>query len=159
MQWAYPTEATYISGQGTTTLTLSYPPTTVLGYVIARGVNNCGISLPSSIFESLDPCPAGPTAPLKVTESKVTEDPLSVKVFPNPTTDIFNVQVKPVSVGGIISKEAIRVRVTDAQGRTLKEMRVSADQTIKLGSDLRPGAYMIEVTQGDKVRTQRVVKY
>jgi hypothetical protein len=49
--------------------------------------------------------------------------------------------------------------VSDVQGRLIKKMEVSPLETIKFGNDLKAGVYMVEVTEGDLVKTMRVVKY
>jgi len=78
---------------------------------------------------------------------------MNVKVYPNPTTNNFNVQV----LSG--NTEVSVVRVMDLQGRVLKTMQVSANETVNLGSDLRAGAYIVEVRQGKSVKTTRVLKF
>jgi hypothetical protein len=157
--WFVPTGATLVSGQGTTSITVSYPSSVIDGIVSVQAVSNCGTSGLKSVYVKLAPCPAGPVAPLKNVAGTLEETPLDVKVYPNPTTNVFNVQVKPATVGGTSSTESIKVRIMDVQGRTLREVRTSAYQTINLGAELRPGAYMIEVRQGNSVRTTRVIKY
>jgi hypothetical protein len=78
---------------------------------------------------------------------------MNVKVFPNPSTSNFNLQL-------LSSDNAqARVNVMDAQGRFIKTMSVNANQTISLGSELKAGTYFIEVRQGKEVKTTKVVKY
>jgi hypothetical protein len=78
---------------------------------------------------------------------------MEVKVFPNPTTSQFNIQVK--SSG---TEEAV-VRVLDLTGRFIKRVEVSSNSNVNVGSDLKAGAYMIEVRQGKEVKMVRVVKF
>jgi peroxiredoxin family protein len=78
---------------------------------------------------------------------------MEVKVYPNPTTSQFNVQVK--SSG---TEEAV-VRVLDVTGRFIKSVKVSSNSNVNLGSDLKSGAYMLEVRQGKEVKTVRVMKF
>jgi hypothetical protein len=78
---------------------------------------------------------------------------MEVKVYPNPTTSQFNVQVK--SSG---TEEAV-VRVLDLTGRFIKSVKVSSNSNVNLGSDLKAGAYMLEVRQGKEVKTVRVMKF
>ena len=78
---------------------------------------------------------------------------MEVKVYPNPTTSQFNVQVK--SSG---TEEAV-VRVLDVTGRFIKSVKVSSNSNVNLGSDLKAGAYMLEVRQGKEVKTVRVMKF
>jgi len=78
---------------------------------------------------------------------------MEVKVYPNPTTSQFNVQVK--SSG---TEEAV-VRVLDVTGRFIKHVIISSNSNVNVGSDLKAGAYMLEVRQGKEVKIIRVVKF
>jgi len=78
---------------------------------------------------------------------------MEVKVYPNPTTSQFNVQVK--STG---TEEAV-VRVLDVTGRFIKSVKLSSNSNVNLGADLKAGAYMLEVKQGKEVKTVRVMKF
>jgi hypothetical protein len=81
-----------------------------------------------------------------------TPEKLDVVVYPNPTSNNFNLQV--VTAG----KEAVGVRILDMQGRFLKALTVQPNQTINVGAELKTGSYFIEVRQGKNVRTTRVLK-
>ena len=77
---------------------------------------------------------------------------MSVKVFPNPTASNFNMQV--ITAG----KEKISVKVIDVQGRVIKLLQVSANETMNIGADLKPGSYFLEVKQGNLSKTTRLLK-
>jgi hypothetical protein len=79
--------------------------------------------------------------------------PMEVKVYPNPTTSQFNVQVKSSST------EQAEVRVLDVTGRFIKRVKVSSNSNVNVGSDLNAGIYILEVKQGKEVKTVRVVKF
>ena len=79
--------------------------------------------------------------------------PMEVNIYPNPTTSQFNVQVKSSST------EVALVRVLDFTGRFIKSMKVSSNSNVSLGSDLKAGAYLLEVRQGKEVKMVRVVKF
>jgi len=98
-------------------------------------------------------CPPPTTGNLPVTKVAPVVADMNVKVYPNPTTNNFNVQVLSGNTGMSV------VRVMDLQGRVLKTMQVSANETVNLGSDLRAGAYIVEVRQGKSVKTTRVLKF
>jgi peroxiredoxin family protein len=94
--------------------------------------------------------------PPTITKAPVTQAPkgsMVVKVYPNPTTSQFNVQVNTTG-----SEEAV-VRILDVQGRFVKSVKVAANQVIGLGAELKAGAYMLEVRQGNEVKTTRVIKF
>jgi hypothetical protein len=79
--------------------------------------------------------------------------PMEVNVYPNPTKSQFNVQVKSSSA------EVAVIRVLDLTGRFIKAVKVSSNTNVNIGSDLKAGAYMLEVRQGKEVKMVRVVKF
>ena len=79
--------------------------------------------------------------------------PLSVSLFPNPSNSSFNLQVSSTD-----SKD-VNVNIFDLQGRKIKSMKSTPNQNTVFGNDLKAGVYMIEVTQGNLVKTMRAVKY
>ena len=98
--------------------------------------------------------PISGNIPVSKAPSVVTPiESMSVKLFPNPTTSNFNLQV--VTAG----KEEITARVLDIQGRFIQSVKVAPNQTLSLGSALKAGAYFIEVRQGKEVKTTRVMKF
>ena len=91
-------------------------------------------------------CPP-PTAKVSVPAS------FGVNVYPNPSNGQFNVQLSGAT------SEAVNVRILDAQGRYIKAVRSAGNGVITLGSDLKAGAYLLEVRQGNNVKTTRVMKF
>ena len=83
----------------------------------------------------------------------IVSSPMEVNVYPNPTTSQFNVQVKSSST------EVAEVRILDFTGRFIKAVKVSSNTNVNIGSDLKAGAYMLEVRQGKEVKSLRVMKY
>jgi hypothetical protein len=78
---------------------------------------------------------------------------LDLRVFPNPSASIFNVQ----ALSGDMNSR-MEVKLMDLQGRSIQQYFVMPGETLKIGAGLRAGAYMIEVLQGTKTKTVRVVK-
>ena len=78
---------------------------------------------------------------------------LNVRIFPNPTTSNFNMQVISAD------KEIIDVKVMDVQGRVIKTLQVTANQSTNIGSDLKPGTYFVEVKQGKQIKSTRLLKF
>ena len=150
LSWTYPVGAT-VSAQTLTSISLLYPNTVVDGVVTVRAVSNCRISAEKSKIVKLGACQSSPVAPLN--KAAITNDPMEVNVFPNPTTSSFNLQVKT-----LVTTMA-NVRILDIQGRLIKEVKVSPYQTINLGAELKSGSYILEVRQGNTVKTSRVMKF
>ena len=156
LEWTIPSGGTIISGQGTISITVSYTSGLIDGAVAVRAINNCGISSYKIANVRLAPCPASPimgnttqTKALFVNDAAQME----VKVFPNPTTSNFNLQVITAD------QQELVVRILDVQGRLIKSVKVAPYQTLNIGSDLKSGSYLVEVKQGNSVKTTRVVKY
>jgi len=107
------------------------------------------------LLTGLSNCPPiSGNIPVSKAPSVVTPiESMSVKLFPNPTTSNFNLQV--VTAG----KEEVTARVLDIQGRFIQSVKVAPNQTLSLGSALKAGAYFIEVRQGKEVKTTRVMKF
>ena len=80
-------------------------------------------------------------------------DNLSVKVLSNPTRSYFELQVS----GRADNKT--QLRVYDLQGRLLETKPVlQSNQTIRIGALYNPGVYLLQISQGDRVQTLRLVK-
>jgi hypothetical protein len=153
LEWSVPTGGTIVSGQGTVSITVSYATGVIDGSVKVRSINNCGASSYKYSIVKLASCPAGPSAPVTKGLSIVANNPIDVKVFPNPTTSNFNLQVIAAD------QQEVVVRILDVQGRFIKSVKVAPYQTVNIGSELKSGSYLLEVKQGNNVKTTRVMKY
>jgi len=151
VQWTIPAGGTIVSGQGTTSITVSYTGGIINGEVKARSINNCSVSSYRSVSVKLTACPAPGFATNKNTGA-LTSDNFGVTVYPNPTHTSFNLRVI-----GADSKE-LKVRVMDVQGRMIKSLIVLPHTTMNIGNDLKAGVYMLETRQGEEVKMVRVVK-
>jgi hypothetical protein len=154
LEWAVPVGGQIVSGQGTRTITVSYTSGVVDGRVSVRGISNCGASGYKYSTVRLSPCPAGLTMNSTAKAlGLIVNNQMEVKVFPNPTKSNFNLQVITAD------QQEVVVRILDVQGRFIKSVKVAPYQTLNLGSELKSGSYMLEVKQGNSVKTSRVVKF
>ena len=152
--WTVPAGGTLVSGQGTTSIVVDYTSGVITGSVSVAAVANCGASLPRTSEVKLATCPSGLTAPMALKNYKLPgNENMEVAVYPNPTTTAFNMQVITAA------KYEIQVKITDVQGRLIRSFVVAPNQTIAFGNDLKAGVYMVEVREGEKIKTVRVVKY
>ena len=152
--WTVPSLGTMVSGQGTRSITVSYPTGVVDGVVTVKAVSNCGVSNIRTLIIKLAPCPSGLVATNTKRFKKNVRSSMDLKVFPNPTISSFSLQVYDN-----VSSSVINVRVLDVQGRLMKNISINPNETILLGSDFKPGVYMLEVKQGEEKKVVRVVKY
>ncbi len=156
VQWTIPAVGTIESGQGTNSITVSYPPELpVNGNVTAQSVNNCSQSALRTLAVHLPFCaPERSSVIAKAgTQLPVTSETMSVNVFPNPSVSDFKLQV--ITAG----KEKINVRILDMQGRSLTSFTVNPYTTTSFGNDLKAGSYMAEVTQGASVKTIKLIRF
>jgi hypothetical protein len=103
----------------------------------------------SNLLKTGCPPTARPTAKVATTPASNME----VRVFPNPSTSQFQVNVSTTGT------EEMMVRILDVQGRMIKSLKQVPNQSWTMGSDLKPGAYFLEVRQGKQVKTTRLVKF
>jgi uncharacterized delta-60 repeat protein len=88
-----------------------------------------------------------------ITVQELPEGNLSVKVFPNPASGYFTLQLQ----SGNSAPAALRV--TDILGRVVEaKAGVAANSTLQLGTNYRPGVYYVEVVQGSDKRIVKLVK-
>jgi hypothetical protein len=86
------------------------------------------------------------------TSANMVEIPFSVKVFPNPSMGVFNIEVQSPD------NESVFIKVVDMQGRLVNSMKANSNTSFKIGWELRPGIYFLEVTQGDNKKYIKILK-
>lgn len=156
--WTVPASGTINSGQGTTSITVTYASGPIAGTVTATPRNNCAVGSTRVLNVKIAACPpefAGNT-PVFQSKGLTTEDaPLesvSVTVTPNPTVHEFVLQSKTNN------REMIRMRVIDMTGRELMRMQTQPGQQLNFGKDLKAGSYMLEIIQGETRTIQKIMK-
>ncbi len=157
--WTVPTAAgaVLVSGQGTLSITVSYPGDVVNGIVSATSLSNCGISVPRNLFVHLPQC-IGPRQSARTTIAENTNsirpasETMTVQVLPNPTAGDFKVKIFTND------NAPINIRILDISGRLLKRIDSKRNETISFGNDLKPGNYIMEVIQGGTRKIQQLVK-
>jgi hypothetical protein len=82
-----------------------------------------------------------------------TDNKLLVKVLSNPTRSYFELQLS-----GNAGNSA-QLRVYDLQGRLVEtKALLQQNQTIRIGGLYNPGAYLLQIAQGQEIQTLRLVK-
>lgn len=159
LEWSIPAGGTLVSGQGTASITVTYPATAINGTVRVQALNNCGSSVFKETNIKLAACPqsfAGLSTTVQSKSATVESLPLSkdfhVSLFPNPTVNESMLKVKSSS------KDQVTVRVLDLQGRELKRIVSMPDGIRNVGAGLKPGSYMVEVLQGKNRSVQQLIK-
>ena len=93
-----------------------------------------------------------PESTVAVTEQQPFVHQLSLKAYPNPSEQFFNLNVQSGS------QDAVDLKVFDMQGRVVYTTRGSANQSYRFGDKFVAGIYLVEVRQGDKRSVIQIVK-
>ena len=122
-------------------------------YVQAVGTNGCvGVNKVLKLVTT--GCVTLPTSRVINPVITSTKESMDIMVYPNPTTSAYKLFVKSSKLS-----HKIKARIIDLQGRLIKTLNFKTNETISFGDELKAGVYIIEVREGDKVKTVRVVKY
>ena len=155
-RWTKPNYTTIISASSDSlSITLQFNTGFTGGSVTVKGQTACGaMGAAKSQALTHNSCSTG-TSNLPITKSTtptIDSKDFNVSVFPNPTSTMFTLRVDG-------AKAVSSVSVFDIQGRLLQQVKINPYEKIQIGSKLNPGAYLLEVREGEKVKTVRVVKY
>lgn len=86
-------------------------------------------------------------------EEQTAQGALTITATPNPSSGRFTLVTQSAST------ERLSIRVLDNSGRQVETRSgISANGTLYLGSNYRPGVYHVEIRQGKEVKTLRLVK-
>jgi len=77
---------------------------------------------------------------------------LDVSVMPNPSSNYFLLKIESSS------NEKAEVRIFDLAGQILEKFTAVPGESRRFGERLRQGAYIVEVRQGNKQKTHRIIK-
>jgi len=152
--WTIPSGAQIVSGQGTNTLVVKFPGTLVTGAVLkVLATNACSVSsvLKSSSVLTRTTCP---TAREEVVLQEVTKTPFSVKAYPNPYSSAFQLDFTTTS------ESQVEIRVYDMIGKLIETRQFSTAEmnNQEVGNSYPSGIYNVIVTQGENMKTLRVIK-
>ncbi|HNP53059.1 MAG TPA: T9SS type A sorting domain-containing protein, partial [Ferruginibacter sp.] len=152
--WSVPAGGTIVSGQGTTTITVTYTPAAVSGFVTAYASNHCSISANRKYTVSIAACSPFSFAASKSASplNELVKAGMTASVFPNPSPKQFQVLVN--------SKQSISVhaRLLDGAGRLLQTANILPNQIWQMGQQLPAGLYFLELVQGAERSILRLVK-
>jgi hypothetical protein len=151
--WTVPANAVIISGQGTSTLAVTFPGTLPTGAAVTVAATNaCG--LPGAIKSVTLRRTTCSTAREQVVLEEVTKAPFSVKAYPNPYTETFNLSLTT------LSEDKVSVVVYDMTGRLIERRDVRPSDMVEqqIGDRYPSGVYNVVITQGEEVKTLRVIK-
>ncbi|MEO6670895.1 MAG: MopE-related protein [Ferruginibacter sp.] len=158
LQWTVPAGALLFSGQGTTSIVVFYPNTSVTGSVNVIAISNCRNSTVRSTPVKLPACPTSfakgnDEIPAREVKEAENSKAFSVDIFPNPSSTLFNLKINSME------KERVEIKVLDMQGRMIKKISISPFETMQLGASFSPGIYMLEIKQDKNIMKKRLIKF
>ncbi len=88
-------------------------------------------------------------------EMKEIANNLKISVVENPSNSFFTIKINNM----LISKK-YSLSVYDITGRFIesKNLNANAEQTIKIGETYKTGIYIVKVTNGDNIVTEKIIK-
>ena len=84
--------------------------------------------------------------------NKIETNELMVNVSSNPTKSEFKINVTGDP------RETVFISVFDLSGRRITLVKANSSQTITTGSELIPGIYLAEITQGNNKKSVKLIK-
>lgn len=157
VQWTAPGQI--ISGQGTSSIRVLYPSTSVIGNVTATAVSNCGTSGTRTVAVKLPACFLSLTTNGENQQAKglaidvKPELATRVELFPNPSSHEFNIRLS-----GKENNKPAKVRVLDLQGRLMQQFSLMPETVMKFGRRLPPGSYLVVIEYDGSRQVQKLIK-
>jgi hypothetical protein len=145
--WNIPDGATIVSGQGSNTIEVSYASfnTSTRNAISVTASNLAGISFPRTYNLQFGTCRTTTVTPVL--------DEFKVVTYPNPSASVFKLEIQSSS-----KEKVFDLQVYDLIGRLIEQRGVKAGLIEEIGSQYTNGIYNIIITQGDWVKSFRVIK-
>jgi hypothetical protein len=145
--WAVPDGASIVSGQGSNTIEVSYASfdKSTRNVISVTASNLAGISFPRTYNLQLGSCRTTTLTPVL--------DEFKVVVYPNPFASVFKLEIQSSNKGKVFD-----LQLYDLIGRLIEQRGVKAGLIEEIGSQYTNGIYNIIITQGDWVKSFRVIK-
>lgn len=87
-----------------------------------------------------------------INDEHKTGDLLNCRVIPNPSSQYFNLTVETASA------EKIEATLFDISGKIMSNLHPVKNQSRRFGDGLKPGVYLVKITQGGQQQLIRVIK-
>ena len=114
------------------------------------------VAINNGIWQAYGPaCNVSTPAPItRMAAQDINTDVFEVKAFPNPFARHFSLDIQSSS------DDLVQVRVYDMIGRELEVQKATVSElsTKEIGTNYPSGVYNVVVSQGDKVRSVRMIK-
>ncbi len=121
--------------------------------VSVKDKNECTFSTSVIITQENTACPASFAPPANIGESMAYSGELKISVYPNPSASQFQLVINSSKPG-----QPIFIKVIDMYGKPVFRQYNAAGNAYTFGNSFAPGIYLVQVQQGNKVKTIKVVK-
>jgi len=157
-RWTRPNNTSITSASAdSSSITVRFNTGYTGGAITVKSQSRCGtLSAARSQTLTHTGCAIGTKMSLPITTNN--SNSFEVSLYPNPTANAFKLLIKNSKASGLSSNQAI-VKVIDIQGRMIKSFQANTNQVISIGTELKPGVYMVEVRVGEEVKVVRAVKF
>ncbi len=147
--WTVPNNATIDSGQGSNSISVTYNAGFSSGNISVSAINCNGTSGTRSKFINLN-C----STPKMAEVVTIIENEFKAIAYPNPFNESFNIDLKTSN------EEKVVVTVYDMMGRLIDKQLVNPSDMsgLQIGYNYKSGVYNIIVSQGNIVKTLRIIK-
>ena len=154
-RWTKPANTTITSANtDSSNITLQFNTGYGGGSLTVKGQTSCGTQggvRSASLTHS--GCPSGTNAPVEFSRIGNESSEFALSVFPNPSTSQFNI----VTSGAV--NDMLEAHIYDMQGRELQRWKMNIGSNRQIGADLKPGAYIMQVSDGKQSKTTKLFKY
>ncbi len=125
--------------------------------ISVRDANGCTITTSVNLNDGRGTClsiSAPQPGQLAVNKPKpgISNNGLSIKVLPNPSTTQFTLILQSNS------SENVQVIVTDMFGKQVYQTKGTVNQQYRFGSNFANGMYIVRVIQGNNIQTLKLIK-
>ena len=86
-------------------------------------------------------------------KQEVAPSVLSVLAYPNPSSSVFNLEFI-----SSVSGKSNKIQVYNMNGQLIEQLESQQSENVELGSDYASGIYNVIVTQGDQIKTLKLIK-
>ncbi|MCU7551439.1 T9SS type A sorting domain-containing protein [Chitinophagaceae bacterium LB-8] len=107
-------------------------------------------------FVQLRPCSSNAITSIKANpdeRSNTLSTSSKVFIWPNPAASSFN--LRPANS---VSNENVQIRVMDTNGKLVYSATGTANKDYHFGESLKPGLYFVEIIQGNRRSTNKILK-
>ena len=122
--------------------------------VFINDANSCGGNSVAVVIAQTSPScfPVATLARNATNKPESAKTSFDISLSPNPSRSQFLLQVHSPK------QDEVTIRVLDVNGKIVYAAKGLNHQSIRFGETFAPGMYMIEVRQGDEVKTLKAVK-